>query len=180
MLQLFSFGNLKQDGGTAIFNFCSSANCPSEKLGLCKLPSKCYAKKAERIFPGVTKHRNHQAAFWQMCTPELFIYELRKFQFNKLRLSESGDFISQADISKSSRIAELLDVPVWTYTARRDLDFSNLPTNFTVTGSGFMLDNLFNVVPDPTGLPGVICKANCRICSFCTEKAHRIINCKIH
>jgi hypothetical protein len=51
MLQLFSFGNLKQDGGTAIFNFCPSADCPSEKLGLCKLPGKCYAKKAERIFP---------------------------------------------------------------------------------------------------------------------------------
>jgi hypothetical protein len=177
---LFSFGNLKQDAGTAIFNFCASLDCPSEKLGLCLNPEVCYAKQPEKSWPNVRGHRNYQAKFWQMCTPELFVYELRKFEFNKLRFSESGDFGSQDEVSKASRIAELLDIPVWTYTARRDLDFSNLPANFTVTGSGFMLDNFFNVVPDPIGLPGVICKADCRICSYCSEKAHRIINCKIH
>jgi hypothetical protein len=180
MMQLFSFGNLKQEGTTAIFNFCSSQECPSEKLGLCQHPARCYAKKAERLFPSVIKHRNFQSKFWQMCTPELFVYELRKFDFNKLRFSESGDFAIQSDVEKASLIAILLDVPVWTYTARRDLDFSNLPENFTVNGSGFMLDNQFNVVTDPTAHPGLICKNNCRICNYCHTKAGQIINVKIH
>jgi len=72
-----------------------------------------------------------------MCTPELFVYELNKFAYNKLRFSESGDFRTQKDVDKASAIADLLDVPVWTYTARRDLDFTNLPANFTVNGSGY-------------------------------------------
>lgn len=180
MLQLFSFGNLKVEGSTAIFNFCSSRDCPSEKLNLCKQPEKCYAKKSERLFPNVIRHRNFQAKFWEMCTPELFVYELNKFSYNKLRFSESGDFRSQKDVDKASAIADLLDVPVWTYTARRDLNFTMLPANFTVNGSGFMIDNLFNVVLDPTGLPGEVCKSDCRICNYCSNKSGLVINCKIH
>lgn len=177
---LFSFGNLKQDTTTAIFNMTPACSCPSEKLGLCKIPRLCYAKYPERAFPGVRGHRNHQAAFWDMCTPELFVYELNKFPYRQLRMSEAGDFRHQEDITKLSRIALLLDKPVWTYTARRDLDFSKLPDNLTISGSGFMLDNQFNAVKNPTKYEGSICPGNCRICSLCSEKAHRQIYCKIH
>lgn len=132
------------------------------------------------MFPSVVKHRNHQAKFWQMCTPELFVYELNKYSFTKLRFSESGDFSCQNDVVKASAIAALIKVPVWTYTRRSDLDFSRLPDNFTVNGSGFMLDNFFNIVKDPQSLPGVVCPANCRICNYCAEKGHRMINCRMH
>ena len=53
---LFSFGNLKQDDGTAIFNFCASLDCPSEKLGLYLNPDVCYAKQPEKSWPNVRGH----------------------------------------------------------------------------------------------------------------------------
>ena len=177
---LFSFGNLKQDTSTALFNMTPACDCPSEKLGLCRIPKKCYAKYPERRFPGVNGHRKHQARFWEMCTPELFVYELTKFDFEKLRFSEAGDFRHQGDVTKVKAIALLLGKPVWTYTARRDLDFSNLPGNLTISGSGFMLDNQFNAVPDPDSYDGVVCPRNCRICDYCCQKAGRQIYCAIH
>ncbi len=112
-------------------------------------------------FPRCQGHRNHQAKFWDMCSPKLFIHELNKFEFEKLRFSEVGDFRNQGDVAKMKTIALLLEKPVWTYTARRDLDFSTLPGNLTISGSGFMLDNQFNAVPgldDHTD--GVVCPQN--------------------
>jgi hypothetical protein len=84
-------------------------------------------------------------------------------------------------VAKVKAIALLLGKPVWTYTARRDLDFSHLPGNLTISGSGFMLDNQFNAVPDPDDYTdGVVCPQNCRICDYCCQKAGRQIYCKIH
>ena len=181
MNQLFSFGNMKQDGDTAIFNMTPTTGaCVSEKMGLCSYPSKCYARKAERRFPNVMRHRIHQNMFWNACSPELFIYELKKYSFTKLRFSESGDFRHQEDVSKVIAIANLLSVPVWTYTARRDLDFSDTPDNLIVNGSGFMLDNMFQAVPDLSGLQGHFCKGNCRICDLCLHKSGIVIYTKIH
>ncbi|MFA6128805.1 MAG: hypothetical protein WC699_16010 [Bacteroidales bacterium] len=177
---LFSFGNLKQDTSTAIFNMTPSLNCPSQELGLCQVAKHCYAKYPERAFPAVRGHRSHQARFWDMCTPELFVYELNKFEYQKLRISESGDFRHQGDVEKLKAIARLLDKPVWTYTARRDLNFTGLPANLTISGSGFMLDNQFNAVKDPDQFDGVVCPLNCRNCTYCVEKKGRQIYCKIH
>ncbi len=178
---LFSFGNKKQDLSTAIFNMTPARNCPSDQLGLCKISKHCYAKYPENRFPGVRGHRTHQAKFWDMCTTDLFGYELMKYEFEKVRFSESGDFRHQGDVEKVKAIALLLDKPVWTYTARRDLNFENLPENLTVSGSGFMLDNQFNAVKDPEDYSdGVICIQDCKRCDYCSEKAHRQIYCKIH
>jgi hypothetical protein len=177
---LFSFGNLKQESTTAIFNMTPALSCPSESLGLCRNPKVCYAKYPERAFPNVSGHRKHQARFWELCTPELFVYELTKFDFEKLRFSEAGDFRHQGDVTKVKAIALLLGKPVWTYTARRDLDFSHLPDNLTISGSGFILDNQFNAVADPDQYDGVVCPGNCRICDYCCQKAGRQIYCKIH
>ena len=178
--QLFSFGNKKQDLTTAIFNMTPALGCPADALGLCQCSSKCYAKYPERAFGYVRGHRMFQAKFWDSCTPELFLYELNKFEFEKLRFSEAGDFRHQGDVSKVKAIALLLGKPVWTYTARRDLDFSNLPKNLIISGSGFMIDNQFNAVHNPDDFDGVVCPRNCRICTYCIEKAGRQIYCKIH
>ena len=177
---LFSFGNLKQESTTAIFNITPALDCPSDKLGLCRIPRKCYAKYPERAFPAVRGHRRHQSKFWDLCSPELFVYELTKFEFEKLRFSESGDFRHQDDVMKVKAIARLIDRPVWTYTARRDLDFSDLPGNLIISGSGFMLDNQFNAVINPDDYNGVVCPRNCRFCNYCIEKAGRQIYCAIH
>ena len=178
---LFSFGNLKQESTTAIFNMTPALSCPSEALGLCRNPKVCYAKYPERAFPNVSGHRKHQARFWELCTPELFVYELTKFDFEKLRFSEAGDFRHQGDVTKVKAIALLLGKPVWTYTARRDLDFSSLPDNLTISGSGFMLDNQFNAVKNPDDfIDGVVCPLNCRVCDYCCQKTGRQIYCKIH
>jgi len=54
-----------------------------------------------------------------------------------LRVSESGDFRSQDDVEKLSVIAHMLklkfNITTYTYTAREDLDFSNV--GFLVKGS---------------------------------------------
>jgi len=180
MMNLFTFGNLKVGSSTAIFNMNPSFHCPGEKLGLCSHSSYCYAKKSERLWPNVRSHRLFQENFWKVCSPEMFVLMLNQHQFKMLRFSESGDFSFQADVEKLKAIALLLPIPVWTYTCRRDLDFTSLPDNLTVNGSGFMIDNSFNAVADPSLFNGYTCPGNCDFCSVCSQKAHQNIYVKIH
>ena len=51
---LLSNGNSKIGNDTMILNMGSAMNCPSKKLGLCKLGSKCYALKAEKLYKPVS------------------------------------------------------------------------------------------------------------------------------
>ncbi len=137
--KLLSFGNMKVGNDTAIFNMNPAFRCPSEVLGLCDIAAKCYAKKAERIYPGTTPYRERQELYWDSTDAKTFTEEFiqsisrKRKPIEFLRVSESGDFKAQEDVDKLSTIADQLkrhNVVVYTYTARKDLDFSNISNNF--------------------------------------------------
>lgn len=174
---LLSFGNSKLPANTAIFNMQAAQDCTSRKLGLCKVSNICYADKAERMYPQVLPYRRRQEAYWKECSAEQFAKEFQAVVSRKrnpvkyLRVSESGDFRSQKDLDKLSRIADLLKgvVKVYAYTARKDLDFSNVSGNLVINGSSFMVHNNFEAVPgDVYESKDIKCPGDCKICSRCT------------
>lgn len=183
---LLQFGNRKIPQTTAIFNMGSALSCPSEKLGLCAVADICYAKKAERMYKASRPYRERQTAYWKDVDPTTFCAELlraikrKKNRVDLLRLNESGDFWSQECVDKAERIAAILyvlDIKVYTYTARKDLDFSELSFLY-VNGSGFHKDginNIFEPVDEFTG-KNPRCLADCRKCSMCYSNLnHRTI-----
>jgi hypothetical protein len=131
---------------------------------------------------------------------------MKGLKINALRFNESSDFHSQDCVNKLDYIScGLLDYDVKTYgySARLDLDFSNV--SFIVRGSGFDCNNGKTVVIDPVdnrsnrftyqggetfrlvGKPGsglltcnvagddfFVCPADCRACSYCQEEQGNI------
>jgi hypothetical protein len=187
---LISFGNKKLPEDTAIFNMNPAFECPSEKLGLCDIAKICYAKKAERRYPSVFPYRKRQAEAWQNLSAEdfasQFISVAAKKQVTKLRLSESGDFESQEDVVKAEKIAKILSdngIRMYTYTARKDLDFSFV-RYLVINGSGFSADGVihtFLAVDSFSGKKGVAkCIADCKKCSLCANKSKLTIEALKH
>lgn len=192
--ELLSFGNTKLPKDTAIFNMCSATDCPSLKLGLCKVRDKCYALKAERLYKQVLPYRRRQEEFWDGTTADEFAYQLlkvnedKKLKLKLLRVSEAGDFKTQEDVDKLSSVADILisegsDIGVYAYTARTDLNFSNRGV-LQVIGSYFMVDAMFVPVKKPESLTlpnkSYICKADCSVCSVCSYGQQSTIFAKIH
>lgn len=60
---VFSHINKKLGRSTIVANLTSAENCPSCKLGFCKLSKICYAKKCERIYPNY-KRKNLIVEDW--------------------------------------------------------------------------------------------------------------------
>lgn len=181
MKLLASQGNLKLGKDTLILNMTSATDCPSRKLGLCKIGNRCYAMKAERLYKSVLPFRRAQECQWQTWSvPELTSAVTQKRGVHFVRFSESGDFRSQNDVDKMSMFADILKyhhIRVYGYTAREDLDFSQVSDNMVVNGSGFMIHNQFTATPIPTG---TTCPMNCRYCSLCKEPNGFSIEVKYH
>jgi hypothetical protein len=177
---------------TLILNMNPSADCPSRQRGLCKVADICYAKKAERQYPAVIPYRRHQAVAWETSSAE-DIYEdimkiVRRARTNEtkfIRFSESGDFNSQDDVRKMSKIADMLEphgIRMYGYTARKDLNFKNISRNMVVNGSSFRSDNEFTAVPKDYKLEPqeMICAGDCRECHACKNKNNLKIMCRYH
>lgn len=178
---LISQGNLKIGKDTLIFNMTPAKNCPAERLDLCKHSNICYAKKAERMYKQVLPFRIRQAKYWKACNVDQFVNEFieivtrKQIKIKYLRFSESGDFETQSDVDKLSIIAECLkaiNVKVYTHTARKDLNFSKVSDNLTVSGSGFMIHNNFSVTKDKKL---VNCPADCKKCHKCKVSKGKLI-----
>ena len=192
--KLVQSGNLKIPRTTAIFNMSSAHNCPSYRLGLCKVFNKkgkhvCYALRAEN---SMRKHvypfRERQKEYWLSCLAEQFVSEfliinsLKMKPWDSLRFNEAGDFHTQDCVTKAELIASLLSkfgIKVYCYTSRSDLDFSNLK-NLIVYGSGFTKNGIsgeFLMVHDLNDRPKGygICPKNCRICSRCKVKGLKTV-----
>ena len=95
----YTIGNKKIGKDTLIFNMGSATNCPSKKLGLCKHCDKCYALKAEKMYPQVLPFRQKQEKYWLNTSIDLiiddFVLALTKHKNIKyVRFNESGDFHS--------------------------------------------------------------------------------------
>lgn len=182
-------GNRKLPKNIMIINLGPAANCPSRLLGLCKLAKQCYAMKAERLYKNSLPYRTRQAQYWLNNTADDIALDIvnqlkRKFKqaITEVRFNESGDFYGQACVEKMSRIADVLKyygVKAYTYTARFDLDFSNISKNLTVNGSGFMISNQFNAVKEYS-VQAKICAGSCKACNLCKTAKGRVIEVLIH
>ena len=183
---LYSNGNKKIGHDTVILNITSASNCPSDKLGLCKVSKLCYAKKIERYNPYYKPFCDRQTKQWDTLTAKQIVINILHIKDKNpdvkyLRYSEAGDFRTQEDINKMSDIAELLKpvgIRVYGYTARSDLDFSNVSDNMTVTGTYFNVHNCFKPVRQFTSK--IRCQANCRTCNLCKNRNNKTIEVLIH
>lgn len=177
------FGNLKLGNDVIVFNMSSSIKCPSRKLGLCKVPTLCYARKAELQYKEhVTNYRDEQEKYWLTHSKEEILEDIikkissRRTNTNYFRYNESGDFHSQNCIEKLSYIADGLkckfDIITYGFSARKDLDFSK--AKFLCKGSGFKANNGMSIVilkddKLPSSFiecPATECKNTCNLCKI--------------
>jgi len=96
-----------------------------------------------------------------------------------IRFSEAGDFRHKGDIIKVNRIAQLVDIDVYTYSASDYLDWSEA-TAFTVNQSNDRRDfgdRLYTAVPTEDDIPedAVQCayegaEIKCGDCRMCIDK----------
>lgn len=137
------------------------------------------------MYPQTTPYRERQELYWDSVESERFVDEFmeavskKKKSIKYLRVSESGDFKSQDDVDKLSKIADALKekgIVVYTYTARRDLDFSKKSDNLIVNGSDFMVSNNFYIVKNKEEKKDkFICPGQCLKCKLCKEESKRNI-----
>jgi len=195
-----SIGNLKIGNDTLIFNMGSATDCPALKLGFCKLGKKCYAYKAERLYPEAKPYRDRQAKYWLNTGAHdialdifglLNKYKKAASRIKYIRLNESGDFYSQECIEKLDTIVDILSgskfkhITFYTYTARKDLNFKK--AKFLVKGSSNNVGNNGKSIARPkseldeqgTFEHGMfyykeehfaLCAGDCRECSLCKCK----------
>jgi len=173
-----SNGNKKIGKDTFILNMTSATDRPAKRRGLCAITGICYAMKAERQYPACLPFRRAQDVEFHAITANEIAKSIitraagKRVKIKYLRFSEAGDFKNQRDVTKMSKIAEMLEpagIRVYGYTARRDLKFDKIHKNMIVNGSGFMVSNNFEAVPEAK--PGdVVCPGNCRTCHMCKSK----------
>lgn len=176
----YSVGNKKLGRDTAIINFTSATDCPSKKLGLCKVCGICYALKSEKRYPACLPYRRRQAEAWQMESVESIKANLAIHKGQYVRFSEAGDFTTQADIAKLYALAEAMpEKTFYGYTARQDLSFANAPHNVVVNGSSFTVHNQFKAVAEYS--PNAIaCVGDCRDCNLCKVRTGKTVEVKYH
>ena len=185
-----SQGNLKLGRDTLIINMGSAKDCPSKRLGFCKLGLQCYAHKAEVLYKNVEPYRNRQAAYWVTRNAGAIASDLIDIinKLNKksrvikyIRFNESGDFYHQKDVQKLDKLASYVfaatGVIFYGYTARKDLDFTGLC--FHVKGSSNDAGNNGRTIarhPDKldgqsayieAGTQFARCPGDCRTCNLC-------------
>jgi hypothetical protein len=183
----YSIGNSKLGKDTLIFNMTSATDCPSRKLGLCRHASKCYALKAEKLYPGCLPYRRRQAHYWRNSSSVTIALDIndalkRHKAVKYIRFSESGDFTTQDDVNKIYRVANLCPAVVfYGHTSRRDLNFGKAPANLIFNGSGFMLDNKYTAVAEYTVTKRTQCDSKiCATCTLCKTKGKKTIENLFH
>ena len=187
----YTIGNNKIGKDTIIINITSSTDCASARLGLCNVVANgkmwsCYAYRPERFRPDCLPFRQRQAQQWDDESVAEIAHQLnrvidstrRKTKIKWVRFSESGDFRHQADADKMSKLADLLHVPLYGYTARHDLNFVRRSPNIAINGSGFMVDNKFTARKALTSK--IVCPGNCRHCHICKLPRGADIQVKLH
>ena len=190
---LIKAGNHKLPRTTAIFNMGPATTCPSKKLGLCQAFTKegkhvCYALRAEVQYPRALPYRKRQEKYWKKNSAERFIMDFLEIQsrkrnkFTAIRLNESGDFWTQDCIRKAeliSRYLEGIDVKVYCYTARSDLDYSRV-SSLVVMGSDFKKEGIagvFKMIETRKERPKGFgtCAMDCRKCKRCIKGQNTVV-----
>lgn len=172
-----------------IFNMGAGTDCPSAKLGLCRIGQHmCYACRNERRWPASLAFRRRQEIAWRCVGIEVFVEAFRraceKTGSKVVRFNESGDFADEFIVRKLYAIAgKLPKITFYLYTARRDLFEKNpdllaqAPKNVVLTGSGFMLHNEFG-----PWYPGAKheCPGHCGNCNLCKTRGNKTIFNRFH
>jgi hypothetical protein len=180
-------GNDKLPSSTYILSMNSAHDCPSAKMGKCAMRSKaqggngkCYALGAEIQYPDCLPARQTDEKVWDASSSkditDVLLLASKRARIHKMkefRFSESGDFKAQKDVDKMASICKTLKeagVACYGYTARDDLDYSELVKVATVQGSGFMITNNFEAYnpneKDESDFDEV-CVGDCNLCNFC-------------
>lgn len=191
-------GNKKLPSTIWIFNAGSSRNCPSRKLGLCQIEKKCYADKAEVQYPATFPYRERQEKITKEIKASVFaqaVIDAKARARNKnisFRYNESGDFRNQKQADWFTKVCKELQkngIPCYGYTARTDLNLSELAKVSTVNCSNTKHNygklrkakkiNRFKAVKKYTG-KNLKCAGNCRKCSLCQKMKGKTIEVEIH
>lgn len=198
----YSIGNRKIGKDTMIINISSAKDCEAGKNGLCDLYTngKCYAMKAERLYPQVLPYREEQKIIWESLSAKEISDQIieannkKRSKLKFLRINESGDFKHQGDVWKASEIAQRLSskgIKVYTYTHRKDLDFSDLSDNLTINSShkDKLINNRFlaykeNVINRIMRMKKnrkiVKCVMDCSKCNICKYSNNLTVLVSIH
>lgn len=135
------FGNNKVAKEVAIFNMNSATDCANRNTDDCQVPDgMCYAYNDEQRYGSPLDYRRRQEYVWDCLDAHTFAKAFEELVSRKrnpvtaIRFSESGDFRHRGDIIKVDRIAELIDIDVYTYSASGYLDWSEAE-HFTVNRS---------------------------------------------
>lgn len=128
-----AIGNSKLGRDTLVINFNSASDCPAMLLGLCAVGFKCYALKAEKLYPACLPYRRRQEAYWdntdvsKICSDFDAILKRRRY-IKYLRFSEAGDFKDIESMRKLDDVAlylkETYGIVTYGYTARVDIDYT--------------------------------------------------------
>lgn len=194
---IYSIGNVKLGDDTLIFNMGAALDCPSNRLGMCQVTrggGRCYATKAETHYQGdkssAIRSRRLQGQQWRQFPVDDIASQMLeiidKEGLTYVRLNESGDFSDQSDVDKASQLADLLKgrAIVYLYTARRDLDYSNVSDNLIINGSGYMVHNDFHFVPkeefDKIPAKAHVCSGECPDCTLCKTAGGNVIYAEEH
>jgi len=196
-----SNGNRKLGNDTLILNMGSATECASAKRGLCKLGKRCYALKAEKLYPGCYPYRKCQQDYWLTSDWTVIMADLYKLsqkhkkafsRIKYIRINEAGDFHTQGCIDKLDKLAECIKGyfgwTVYTYSARSDLDFSKVK-HFNVKGSGWngapngktiarkMAKTEAKHIKSIThnGTRFEVCPMDCRDCTLCKVGTYNIV-----
>lgn len=138
--------------------------------------NKCYAYRDEKRYKNALKYRIKQKKAFKGLKAKDIAIELKKtiikYDIKDIRFNESGDISNQKELDKLIAIAEYLYfIPIYGFSANKELDFSYLPKNLTINGSGFKIDNSFNVIAKNDNKSYKhICSGNCTICNLCKSK----------
>lgn len=180
-----SKGNIKLSGNQfLIWNLPAQKTCP----GCTKTcTSKCYAKKAERLYRGVLACREQnltdskQEIFVSSLISEIQRMTKRK-SYKYFRIHESGDFYSQEYLDKWFEICRAFpDIRFLAFTKSFSLDFSQKPDNLQVIYSiwndtkadNIPSNGLYSYAGDCTAIAGeryekaFECAGHCDKCQFC-------------
>ncbi len=178
---LIKYGNDKLPNTTIIFNMSSAKECPSFKLGYCKVRA-CYAKPPEVTYPKCKPYRDRQKDYWlnthasEICRELSAIIKRKRIKLDLFRFNEAGDFHSQDCVDKLNVVAVMLKtvygITTYGYSAREDLDFSR--ARFLVKSSGYDNGNngrtiVFNPKTEKPPKDYYVCPCNCCVCTACSS-----------
>ena len=184
---LVQFGNKKLPTSCAILNMTPAGidYCPSAKLGLCQHIDICYAMKAQRSFPKALPYRLRQEEWWSQTKVNEIITTLLQWKrrtTTTFRFSEAGDFEAQWSVDKMTQVCQTLTevgLNCYGYTARSDLNFTELKKYAAVNGQEFMVSNKI-IVGEPPKEAKYICCGNCRKCEYCKQGNGKTIYIRRH